>query len=49
MCEVRSVAESHGGSVGIESLTGRGTTWIIDLPIDSRPYRNAPTMGTDRY
>ncbi len=49
MCDVRSVAESHGGSVGIESLTGRGTTWIIDLPIDSRPYRNAPTMGTDRY
>lgn len=46
---VRSVAESHGGSVGIESLTGRGTTCIIDLPIDSRPFRNSPTMGTDRY
>lgn len=46
---VRSVAGSHGGSVGIESLTGRGTTCIIDMPIDSRPFRNAPTVGTDRY
>jgi signal transduction histidine kinase len=42
---VRSVAESHGGSVGIDSAEGRGTTFTIDIPSDARPYQNAPVLG----
>lgn len=42
---VRSVAESHGGSVQLDSGAGRGTTLAIDIPIDARPYQNAPTLG----
>lgn len=42
---VRSVAESHGGSVQLDSGVGRGTTLAIDIPIDARPYQNAPTLG----
>ena len=29
---VREIAASHGGSVGVESELGKGTTFIIDLP-----------------
>lgn len=42
---VRSVAESHGGSVSIDSSADRGTTLTFDMPIDARPYQNAPTLG----
>jgi signal transduction histidine kinase len=42
---VRSVAESHGGSVSVDSATGRGTTFLIDIPQDARPFLNAPTFG----
>jgi len=42
---VRSAAESHGGSVQIDSSVERGTTVSIDLPIDSRPYQDAPTLA----
>lgn len=41
---VRSVAESHGGSIGVESTKERGTTFIIDIPVDARPFQNAPTL-----
>jgi signal transduction histidine kinase len=41
---VRTVAESHGGSVVIDSSVGRGTTFIIDMPLDARPYQEAPTL-----
>jgi signal transduction histidine kinase len=34
---VRSVAEGHGGSVAVDSAAGRGTTFIIDIPLDCRP------------
>lgn len=43
---VRAVAESHGGSVGIDSTLERGTTFIIDIPVDSRPFQDAPTVST---
>jgi signal transduction histidine kinase len=42
---VRNVAESHGGSVAVDSAAGRGTTFLIDIPTDSRPFQNAPTLG----
>lgn len=42
---VRAVAESHGGSVGIDSATERGTTFLIDIPIDARPFQEAPAFG----
>ena len=42
---VRSVAESHGGSVQIDSALERGTTLGIDVPVDARPFQNAPTLG----
>ncbi|WP_249223012.1 HAMP domain-containing sensor histidine kinase [Noviherbaspirillum sp. L7-7A] len=42
---VRSVAESHGGSIDVDSAEGRGTTVSIDIPVDARPFQNAPTLG----
>jgi len=41
---VRSVAESHGGSIDVDSAEGRGTTVSIDIPLDARPFQNAATL-----
>ena len=41
---VRSVAESHEGSVALDSSPYRGTTFTIDIPVDARPYQNASTL-----
>lgn len=41
---VRSVVESHGGSVDVDSTARRGTTFLIDIPIDARPFQYAPTL-----
>lgn len=35
---VKSVAESHGGSVAVDSSPATGTTFIIDIPVDCRPF-----------
>lgn len=35
---VRNVAESHGGSVVVDSAEERGTTFTVSLPVDARPY-----------
>lgn len=40
---VRAVAESHGGSIGVESNPESGTTFLIDIPQDSRPFQDAAT------
>jgi signal transduction histidine kinase len=45
---VRSVAESHGGSIGVDSSGERGTTFTVDMPIDARPFQNAPTLENAR-
>lgn len=39
---VHSVVEAHGGKVAIESSAGRGTTFTVELPNDSRPFQAAP-------
>ncbi|HWT71272.1 MAG TPA: HAMP domain-containing sensor histidine kinase [Oxalicibacterium sp.] len=41
---VRGVTESHGGSIVVDSAAERGTTFVIDIPLDARPFRNAPTL-----
>lgn len=35
---VKSVAESHGGSAAVDSSPATGTTFIIDIPVDCRPF-----------
>jgi signal transduction histidine kinase len=35
---VQNVAESHGGSVIVESAEGRGTTFTVSVPMDARSY-----------
>ena len=35
---VQSVAESHGGSVAVDSSAASGTTFLIDIPVDCRPF-----------
>jgi signal transduction histidine kinase len=39
---VRAVMESLGGSIVVDSALGRGTTFTINIPIDSRHFQNAP-------
>ncbi len=39
---VRGVTEAHGGSVGVDSTPERGTAFIVDVPIDSRPFQGVP-------
>jgi len=41
---VRSVAESHGGSVSVDSTPELGTTFTMDMPVDARPFQDAPTL-----
>lgn len=35
---VKAVAESHGGSVSVDSSAETGTTFLIDIPVDCRPF-----------
>jgi signal transduction histidine kinase len=42
---VRAVAESHGGSIGVDSSAERGTTFMIDIPVDARPFLDAPSLA----
>ncbi|GGX78373.1 sensor histidine kinase [Pseudoduganella dura] len=41
---VRAVAESHAGSISVDSHAERGTTFTIDTPLDCRAYSGAPTV-----
>jgi signal transduction histidine kinase len=40
----RRVAESHGGSIIVTSSAALGTTFLIDIPIDARPFSSAPVV-----
>lgn len=42
---VRRVAEAHGGSILMSSTAGDGTTFVIDMPLDARPFAGAPTAA----
>ena len=35
---VKRVTESHGGSIAVDSSEQTGTTFLIDIPIDCRPF-----------
>lgn len=37
LAQARGAAEAHGGSIGVDSLPERGTTFTIDIPKDARP------------
>lgn len=43
---VRKVAEAHGGSVAIDSSEESGTTFIMDMPIDCRPFAPQPSSSS---
>ncbi|MDB5843463.1 MAG: histidine kinase [Polaromonas sp.] len=43
---VRLVTESHGGSTMVDSSLERGTTFIMDMPIDAQPFQNAKILAT---
>lgn len=36
---VRGCAEAHGGKVVVESSVATGTTFLLDLPLDARPFQ----------
>ena len=38
---VKTVAEAHGGSVAVDSSIETGTTFLVDIPIDCRPFVSA--------
>jgi signal transduction histidine kinase len=46
LAQVRAVAEAHGGSIGVDSVPDRGTTFTIDIPLDARPYQSNPITPT---
>jgi light-regulated signal transduction histidine kinase (bacteriophytochrome) len=42
---VRVVAESHGGSVGLDSSIESGITFVFDIPVDGRLHADVPTVA----
>jgi signal transduction histidine kinase len=41
----RKVAEGHGGSIMVASNVTDGTTFAVDIPIDARPFLDAPSIA----
>jgi signal transduction histidine kinase len=44
LAQARAVAEAHGGSIAVDSTPDRGTTFVIDIPLDARPFQEKPTF-----
>ncbi|HVG59752.1 MAG TPA: HAMP domain-containing sensor histidine kinase [Hyalangium sp.] len=44
LAQVRGAAEAHGGSIAVDSLPERGTSFTIDIPKDARPFQKSPTL-----
>ena len=44
---VRAIVEGHGGTIAIDSEVGRGTTFVVELPL--RPAPRAPAAADARY
>lgn len=42
---VRAVAESHGGGSVVDSSLEKGTTFLMDMPLDAQPFQDSPTLG----
>jgi signal transduction histidine kinase len=41
----RKAAEAHGGSIIVASNPHDGTTFVIDIPLDARPYQGAASAA----
>jgi nitrogen fixation/metabolism regulation signal transduction histidine kinase len=45
---VQSIVSDHGGRISVSSKPGRGTTFIIDLPVNDLPVNN-PSASRDKW
>ncbi len=45
LAQARGAAEAHGGSISVDSLPERGTSFTIDIPMDARPFQKSPTLA----
>lgn len=45
---VKAVAESHGGSVCVDSSASTGTTFLIDIPVDADHSQSNPQVSKPR-
>jgi len=45
LAQARAVAEAHGGSIGVDSVPGRGTMFTIDIPTDARAFPRPPIVA----
>lgn len=43
---VKRAAEDHGGSVAVDSSDAAGTTFLIDVPVDCRPFVKSEPAGS---
>jgi signal transduction histidine kinase len=41
---VRGCAAAHGGQVHVVSSEAEGTTFVLELPLDARPYQSSPDI-----